>query len=89
MFNGLLRQFRKVWPGTLILAGGLTAVQSERLIDEGLADLAAFGSPFIANPDFVGRIRNGWPLAMAKRSSYYGGGADGYIDYPAYGEDSV
>jgi len=89
MFNGLLRQFRQVWRGCLILAGGLTAVQAERLIDEGLADLAAFGSPFIANPDFVERIRHGWPLAMAKRSSYYGGGADGYIDYPAYGEDSV
>ena len=89
MFNGLLHQFRQVWPGTLILAGGLTATQAERLIDEGLADLAAFGSPFIANPDFVERIRNGWPLAMAKRSSYYGGGADGYIDYPAYGEDRV
>lgn len=86
MFNGLLRHFRQIWHGCLILAGGLTPAQAEGLIDDGLADLAAFGSPFIANPDFVDRIRNGWPLAMANRSSYYGGGADGYTDYPFYGE---
>jgi 2,4-dienoyl-CoA reductase-like NADH-dependent reductase (Old Yellow Enzyme family) len=87
MFNGLLREFRHTWRGTLILAGGLTATQAESLIKDGLTDLAAFGSPFIANPDLVDRIRNGWPLTMAKKSSYYGGGADGYTDYPFYGED--
>jgi 2,4-dienoyl-CoA reductase-like NADH-dependent reductase (Old Yellow Enzyme family) len=87
MFNGLLREFRQIWRGTLILAGGLTAAQAETLIADDLTDLAAFGSPFIANPDFVERIRNGWPLSMAKKNAYYGGGADGYIDYPFYGED--
>ncbi|HBR1526343.1 TPA: alkene reductase [Klebsiella pneumoniae] len=89
MFNGLLRQFRQIWSGCLILAGGLTPAQAEQLIEDGLADLAAFGSPFIANPDFVERIRHGWPLAMARRSSYYGGGAEGYIDYPFYGDEHV
>lgn len=89
MFNGLLREFRRAWHGTLILAGGLTATQAESLIEDGLTDLAAFGSPFISNPDLVDRIRNSWPLTMAKKSSYYGGGADGYTDYPFYGEDHV
>jgi len=87
MFNGLLRDFRKVWRGTLILAGGLTPAQAAALIDDGLTDLAAFGSPFIANPDFVERVRKGWPLTMARRSSYYGGGEEGYTDYPFHGED--
>lgn len=54
-----------------------------------MAQGPAIGSPFIANPDFVERMRNDWPLAMAKRSAYYGGGAGGYIDYPAYGEDDA
>ncbi|CAX60326.1 NADH:flavin oxidoreductase/NADH oxidase [Erwinia billingiae Eb661] len=87
MFNGLLRDFRQVWRGTLILAGGLTPAQAAALIDDGLTDLAAFGSPFIANPDFVERVRKGWPLTMARRSSYYGGGEEGYTDYPFHGED--
>ncbi len=89
MFNGFLREFRLAWKGTLILAGGLTARQAEELVNDKITDLAAFGSPFIANPDFVERIKKGWPLAMARRSSYYGGGAGGYTDYPAHGEPAI
>lgn len=84
--SGLLEKFRKHWKGALILAGGLTADRADRLIDDGLADLVAFGTPFIANPDFVERTRHGWTLAMANRASIYGGRAEGYIDYPTYQE---
>jgi N-ethylmaleimide reductase len=68
----------------LILAGGMTRARAEQLIDSSTIDLAAFGQPFIANPDLVARLRNGWPLAEPDRSTYYGGGAHGYIDYPPY-----
>ncbi|MBB3139877.1 alkene reductase [Halomonas organivorans] len=84
MSSGLLARFRQRWHGTLISAGGLTAEQADRLIKDGLTDLAAFGTPFVANPDFVERIRHGWPLASVDRSAFYGGGAEGYIDYPTY-----
>lgn len=81
----LLRAFRTAMPQTaLILAGGMTRARAEQLIDSGTIDLAAFGQPFIANPDLVARLRNGWPLAEPDRSTYYGGGAHGYIDYPPY-----
>ncbi|WP_432695200.1 alkene reductase [Marinobacterium sp. YM272] len=82
--SGLLEELRKSWKGTLILAGGLSAAQADRMIADGLLDLAAFGTPFVANPDFVERTRNSWPLAPVNRSSFYGGGAEGYVDYPAY-----
>lgn len=49
----------------------------------GVIDLAAFGQPFIANPDLVARLQTGVPLATPDRDTYYGGGAEGYIDYPA------
>ena len=52
---------------------------------EGRIDAVAFGRPFIANPDLVERLRSGTPLAEAPRSSYYGGGAAGYTDWPAAG----
>jgi N-ethylmaleimide reductase len=48
----------------------------------GKIDLAAFGRPFIANPDLVARLRNGLPLAEAPRETYYGNGAKGYTDWP-------
>lgn len=84
-FQALLRTIKGNLPATaLILAGGLDRARAEQLIDAGLIDLAAFGAPFISNPDLVARLRNGWPLATADRSTFYGGGAEGYIDYPSY-----
>jgi 2,4-dienoyl-CoA reductase-like NADH-dependent reductase (Old Yellow Enzyme family) len=53
-------------------------------VDAGLIDLAAFGQPFIANPDLVARLKNGWPLTTPDRDTYYGGDAKGYVDYPPY-----
>ncbi len=47
------------------------------------ADLIAFGRPFIANPDLVERLRLIAPLNTPDAATMYGGGAGGYIDYPA------
>jgi 2,4-dienoyl-CoA reductase-like NADH-dependent reductase (Old Yellow Enzyme family) len=54
------------------------------MIDGDLIDLAAFGTGFISNPDLVARLQNGWPLAPADPDTFYGGGAEGYIDYTPY-----
>jgi N-ethylmaleimide reductase len=78
-----LRQFREAFDGTLILAGAMTIERAQRLVDEGLIDLPAFGQPFIANPDLVERLRRGAPLATPDRDTWYGGGSAGYTDYPA------
>jgi N-ethylmaleimide reductase len=48
-----------------------------------LADLIAFGRPFISNPDLVERLRSGAPLAEPDSQTFYAGDAKGYIDYPA------
>lgn len=81
-----LAQLRAHYRGTLILAGGMTRELAEKLIAEGLIDLAAFGEPFIANPDLVDRLRHDWPLAAADRALHYGGDAHGYTDYPTFAE---
>jgi N-ethylmaleimide reductase len=83
--HSLLRKLRPTFDkGALILAGGQTLAKANELIASGTIDLAAFGQPFIANPDLVARLRNGWPLAKPERETYYGGGAEGYVDYPPY-----
>ncbi|MCQ3031648.1 alkene reductase [Pseudomonas syringae] len=68
----------------LILAGDMTLERAQDLVDAGLIDLAAFGQPFIANPDLVARLKNGWPLTTPDRDTYYGGDAKGYVDYSPY-----
>jgi 2,4-dienoyl-CoA reductase-like NADH-dependent reductase (Old Yellow Enzyme family) len=77
--------FRKAYRGTLIGAGGFTRELAEAELAKGDLDLIAFGSAYIANPDLVERMRNGWPLATADASTFYGViGAKGYTDYPVY-----
>jgi N-ethylmaleimide reductase len=46
-------------------------------------DLVAFGRPYIANPDLVARLKAGGPFNTPDKSTFYGGGAKGYTDYPA------
>lgn len=52
-------------------------------VASGSADLVAFGRPFISNPDLVERLRRDIPLAPLNQKTLYGGGAEGYTDYPA------
>jgi 2,4-dienoyl-CoA reductase-like NADH-dependent reductase (Old Yellow Enzyme family) len=58
--------------------------RAQKFLREGLIDIAAFGEPFIANPDLVERLYNDWPLLKPDRALSYGGGAKGYTDYPTY-----
>ena len=51
-------------------------------IAERLADLIAFGRPYIANPDLVERLATGPPLAEVGRETVYGSGPRGDFDYP-------
>ena len=63
MGDGMFRYFRPIFKGTLIVNVRTNAERGNRLIAEGLADLVAFGRPFIANPDLVERLGTGAPLA--------------------------
>lgn len=84
----LLRAWRSVMPGTaLILAGGMDRDSADALLGDGLIDLAAFGPPFIANPDLPAQLRHGWPFVVADSDAYYAGGTHAYIDYPPYAPD--
>jgi N-ethylmaleimide reductase len=63
--------------------GEVTSLEDvERILDEDLADLVAVGRPFLANPDLAGRWRRGAPLNEPDQATFYGGGAEGYTDYP-------
>ena len=73
---------RRAWPRTLILAGGFNAATAEVALEEGRADLIAFGRPFLANPDLVTRIENDLPLNAPEPATFYTPGAKGYTDYP-------
>ncbi len=83
MGDGMFRHFRPIFRGKLIANVGMTAERGNRLIAEGLADLVAFGRPYIANPDLVERLATGAPLAEVDWKTVYASGPRGYSDYPA------
>ncbi|MEH2484592.1 N-ethylmaleimide reductase [Bradyrhizobium sp. AZCC 2230] len=76
------QHLRKKFSRTLIAAGGFTPTSAEAIVTFGDADLVAFGRHFIANPDLPERIRQRLPLNRYDRSTFYGGDARGYTDYP-------
>lgn len=77
-------RLRNQWQAAYIANGNFTVEKAEERLANGSATAIAFGRPFIANPDLVDRIRNGFPLANADASVFYGGGEKGYTDFPAY-----
>ncbi|MES2948491.1 MAG: alkene reductase [Pseudomonadota bacterium] len=79
------KALRAAFKGTFILAGGLDRSSAEAALVEGHADLIAFGRPFIANPDWVARMRSGVPGNDLDMSTFYTPGPKGYTDYPALG----
>ena len=82
--NGFdLQVLRKLFKGTYIANNGYDLNLAKTMLASGQADLIAFGRPFIANPDLVERLKLGAPLAEFNSKTLYGGGAEGYIDYPA------
>lgn len=74
---------RANYEGTLILNGGYDLARADADIGSGLADLVAFGVPFLANPDLPERLQGGAALNAPDTATFYGGTAKGYTDYPA------
>lgn len=69
--------------GPIIGAGAYSVEKAEDLINKGLIDAVAFGRAYIANPDLVKRLQLKAELNPQRPESFYGGGAEGYTDYPS------
>ena len=74
--------FRPIFNGTIITAGGYSFETGNAAIASGHADLVAFGRLYIANPDLPERFAANAPLNTPDRTTFYGGDAKGYTDYP-------
>ena len=73
---------RDLFRGPVIASAGFTRKTGARAIASGLADLVAFGSAYIANPDLVERTAQAASLATPDPATFYTQGAEGYTDYP-------
>ena len=80
--DGMFQHFRPLYRGKIVANVGFDHERGNRVIDDDLADLVAFGRPFIANPDLPARFAAGAALNAIDAATIYGGGSAGYTDYP-------
>jgi N-ethylmaleimide reductase len=62
--------------------GSYTRESGESTVARGAADAIVYGRPYIANPDLVDRFMKQVRLNEVNYDRLYGGGPDGYSDYP-------
>ncbi len=76
-------QLKATFGGVYIANEGFTRQSAQVALDAGWADAVAFGKAFIANPDLPCRMWADVPLNAPNPDTFYVGGAEGYVDYPA------
>lgn len=81
-----VQAIRSAFPGALMLAGDFNRERAEAVLDSGLADVVAFGRPFIGNPDLPTRLLKNIELNAFNPDQLYTPGPQGYSDYRAYSE---
>ncbi|GAB2219521.1 hypothetical protein Droror1_Dr00007158 [Drosera rotundifolia] len=83
----LLKHLRKAYQGSFISSGGYTKQTAIDDVAHGFSDLVSFGRLFLANPDFVERLKLDLPLNKYRREYFYTGDPVlGYNDYPFWDE---
>jgi len=73
---------RRAFNGPLVLNGGYTFDEAQGALARGDCEAVSFGRPFIANPDLPGAFANATPLRHTDMSTWYGGSAEGYTEFP-------
>jgi N-ethylmaleimide reductase len=80
--DDILAFMRPRFRGPLMLNGAFDPARAANAIERGDGELVAFGRLYLANPDLPERIRAGGPYNTPDPATFYGGGAQGYTDYP-------
>jgi N-ethylmaleimide reductase len=75
-------RYRPKYKRTLIINNNFDQEKGNKVIEEGLADLVAFGKLFISNPDLPKRFELNAKLAEWDEQTFYTPGEKGYTDYP-------
>ncbi|HUB90351.1 MAG TPA: alkene reductase [Dyella sp.] len=83
VFGGFdLQLLRRMFKGRYIANNGYDLGMAQDACRRHRADMVSFGRAYIANPDLVERFKRSAPLNTPDHSTFFGGGAKGYTDYP-------
>jgi len=74
--------FRPLYSGVLMTNGHYSREEAIEVVETGKADMVSFARMFLANPDLPERFEAKAELNEPDSDTFYGGGAEGYTDYP-------
>lgn len=77
----IAKHYRPLYKGTLMINAGFDQEKGNKVIEDGDADLVAYGKPYISNPDLVERFEKGVELSKWDEDTFYVPGKEGYLDY--------
>src|SRR5699024_8986454 len=75
--------YREIYEGTIITNVGYDRQSGIEAHENKTADLIAYGKLFLANPDLPERFAQDAELNDPNSQTFYGGGEEGYTDYPS------
>ncbi len=82
----IAKRYRPLYNGTLMINANFDQEKGNKVIEDGDADLVAYGKLFISTPDLPQRFALNAPLAKWDEKTFYVPGEKGYTDYPTYKE---
>jgi len=89
LVENIAEHFRPIYKGNLMINAGFNQESGNKVIEEGNADLVAYGKLFISNPDLPVRFEKNAPLADWDEETFYVPGEEGYTDYPKLEEQKA
>ena len=89
LVQDIAKHYRPLYSSTLMINGGFDQEKGNKIIEDGLADLVAYGRLFISNPDLPQRFEKNAELEKWDNDTFYTPGEKGYIDYPVLEEETI
>ena len=80
--KNVIDYYGPLFDGILMTNGNYDREQAIEVVESGKADMVSFAREFLANPDLPERFQKDAELNEPNRKTFYGGDAEGYIDYP-------
>lgn len=77
----IAKRYRPIYKGNIIINGGFDQEKGNKVIEEGNADMVAYGKPYVSNPDLVKRFEQDVPLTDWDKDTFYTPGKEGFLDY--------
>ena len=82
LVSNIAEHFRPLYKGNLMINAGFDQDSGNKVIEEGHADMVAFGKLFISNPDLPVRFEKNAKMQDWDQDTFYAIGKEGYTDYP-------